>query len=118
LTAPSTPGSAPGSTQPARLYTEAEALAAVEVGIDAALAKAVPLAVQAAVAEKAGIIAGKDYRLELLTQALADSVEREKTAARKLAAAYAAATWGAVGACVLASAAFVFGAYVGLNLGP
>jgi len=53
-----------------------------------------------------------------LTQALADSVEREKTAARKLSALYTAATWGAVGACVLASAAFVFGAYVGLNLGP
>ena len=46
------------------LYTRAEVLQAVDLAVDAALAKAIPLVVQAAVAEKEGQLAAKDAELE------------------------------------------------------
>jgi hypothetical protein len=53
-TLPSKPDSTPVSPQVSQTYTEAQVVQALKVGIQAALDKAVPLAVQAAVAQKEG----------------------------------------------------------------
>ena len=58
-----TPAEPPLSTT-STLYTRAEVLQAVDLAVDAALAKAIPLVIQAAVAEKEGQIAAKDAELE------------------------------------------------------
>ena len=54
LTPPSGKAPLPASPQDSPLYTEAQVIQALRVGIQVALDKAVPLAVQAAVAEKEG----------------------------------------------------------------
>ena len=66
-TPPQTPGETPDAPPPSTtstLYTRAEVLQAVDLAVDAALAKAIPLVVQAAVAEKEGQLAAKDAELE------------------------------------------------------
>lgn len=51
-TTPSKPALTPESPQASPLYTEAEAIAAIKAGVQAALDVAIPLAVQAALAEE------------------------------------------------------------------
>lgn len=59
---PSPPESKPAETPPARLYTEEEVLEAADAAVAAALEVAVPLAVQAAVAEERGKTAAAEAR--------------------------------------------------------
>lgn len=66
-TTPRTPDAKQDETLPSgssTLYTRDEVLQAVDLAIDAALTTAIPLAIQAAVAEKEGQLAAKDAELE------------------------------------------------------
>jgi hypothetical protein len=65
--------SRPVSAQPARLYTEEEALAAARAAAEAAVKSAIPLAVQAAVAEERGKAAAQ----QVLDRATADAFHRQ-----------------------------------------
>lgn len=94
-TKPSGQGSTQGSTPPARLYTEDEALAAARAAAQTAVDVAVPLAVQAAVAQKEGERAA--------AQALADGYEQDSRRYRS------ERTWALIiGAAVGALAALAF----------
>jgi hypothetical protein len=95
----STPPSKPAETPPVKLYTEAEALAAV----DAALEEAIPRAVQAAVAQKEGELAGERATLAAVRS---DLIEAAKDARR----ARAWTVGVAIGSAVLIPAAFIGGA--------
>ena len=65
--------SQPASTRPERLYTEEEALAAAEAAAKRAVDVAVPLAVQAAVAEERGKTAAQ----QLLDRAALEALTRQ-----------------------------------------
>jgi len=89
-------GSLPDSTPPERLYTEAEALTAAEMAANTAVDKAVPLAVQAAVAEE---------RARAAVQRALD--EAELLATRRSLRAWRLAALGSIGALLSAIAWYV-----------
>src|SRR5208282_489022 len=70
---PESQESKPVSAQPARLYTEEEALAAARAAAEAAVKAAIPLAVQAAVAEERGKAAAQ----QLLDRTTAEAFRRQ-----------------------------------------
>ncbi len=72
-TEPESGESKPVSAQPARLYTEEEALTAARAAAEAAVDVAVPLAVQAAVAEERGKAAAQ----QVLDKATAEVFQRQ-----------------------------------------
>ncbi|HUX21984.1 MAG TPA: hypothetical protein VMW69_12155 [Spirochaetia bacterium] len=84
-------GSPPDSTQPARLYTEEEALTAAERAAKTAVDRTVPLAVQAAVAEERVLAASRRIL-----------VEAELLAARRSIRAWRLAALGSISALLSA----------------
>lgn len=105
--------SRPGSSQPARLYTEEEALAAARAAAETAVEAAVPLAVQAAVAEERGKAAAQQILNRAEVEGFLRKAENWRTASFIAAAAGAGAladggrgaVYGAAGGAV---AAFVW----------
>jgi hypothetical protein len=116
-TQPTAPAGKPATTPAETLYTEAQALAAVDAGVAAALDKAIPLAVQAAVAQKDGEKAVLQLRLDWTGSALAGMTDRATAAEKRARALEDGMIWGAVGAAVFTAAAFIAGAWAGITLG-
>jgi hypothetical protein len=116
-TPPTAPAGKPATTPDAPLYTEAQALAAVDAGVAAALKEAIPLAVQAAVAQKEGEAAVLQVRIDGLTSSLSDSIARAAVDAKRARMLEDGLVWGAVGAAVFTAGAFIFGAWAGMTLG-
>lgn len=83
--------SPPAATLPPRLYTEAEALTAAEAAAMAALDEALPLAVQAAVAEERGRAAADRVMSEAALAAARKSIDRWRLATLGATAALASA---------------------------
>ena len=91
-TGPKPEESKPVSTQPERLYTEAEALAVAKAAAEAAVAAAIPLAVQAAVADERGRAAAQ----QVLDRAVAETFQRQARTWRSVALVTAGAGTGAL----------------------
>jgi hypothetical protein len=91
-TEPKQPESRQASTQLEKLYTEEEALSAAEEAAKAAIDVAVPLAVQAAVAEERGKAAAQ----QVLDKAAAEAFQRQARTWRTVALVAAGAGTGAL----------------------
>jgi hypothetical protein len=91
-TGPKPEESKPVSPQPERLFTEAQALAAATVAAEAAIGAAIPLAVQAAVADEWGRAAAQQG----LDRAAAEAFRRQARTWRCVARVTALASAGAL----------------------